>query len=916
MKEETLKKNILKASLVYLALITAVYFPVVFCGRTLSMAARFPWFKSGLPRQTYDMPNTFNVDIAHPAAYEEALDVFIGNQLRQGVLPLWNPYQGCGITMIGQFSTRVIFPFQILQNIFGWVWRDFFLLFRVFAAALGVFIFLKVLGLGFYPSLAGGIIFGFSGSMTIMLTLTEKSNHSMLMPYVLLGCELLNRKINLRSISFLSITAALLVLADQPEVSFYALILVVCYYFFRISVTRDEVSWNKKAFIFLLAMLIALIISSPLYVPFLMNSGEYYHLHPPGSTMGVQSPAPVSVLMASVFPEFMRYRMSIAPVTVNFGWDYLGGYLGPAACFLILAGIKKKWWGRKTYLFFLVFGALMVLKNIGVPPVSWIGHLPVFDQVWTPRWTGAVWSLPLILAAAMGFEALLSGFKDKPDDKTGKPDYLLMIPGFFIIFLGFFLHYVLWTFVELPEVLLRFIIVFRWVLFIPGYAAVVLSLRKMRYFWAFAAILALVIISVARFPFTLLQYSPISLIAVTDKLQRISIWQGMAEAVIAGVGLSFSLLILLNRDNVEENLRALTGTSVIVLGMMFHVTLGYGETARAIRLFFYALILCVLLIYTRKKTSVVRIRNTALISLPCLALIGFAGARNMPVRESPFEYPQAVRDYDGISRIMGIRGVTFPNSSSVYEIQDVKSIVSTSIERFQLFQDYCLSVIPQGKYHSLWYTGIMDKVTGVDIAGNIRARSEFFSLAGIGSYLSNKYENLPDTEIVYDGIIKKYRNKAAMPRAFMVRDWEISDSPQSSLRWMLENSGYFSEKAVVEDAEREEIPETFIPRQGELDYSVKFESYNINSLILRVEVPEPALLVLTDTYHPEWRARVNGVETEIYPVNLAFRGLFIEPGTHKVEFIYSPKSFYLPLIFSGLTLSGLFFLLLLNKKCD
>lgn len=62
--------------------------------------------------------------------------------------------------------------------------------------------------------------------------------------------------------------------------------------------------------------------------------------------------------------------------------------------------------------------------------------------------------------------------------------------------------------------------------------------------------------------------------------------------------------------------------------------------------------------------------------------------------------------------------------------------------------------------------------------------------------------------------------------------------------------------------------------------------------ILDVDSPGGGILVLNDTYYPEWHVYVDGEERELLRVNFNFMGVEIEPGIHKVEFKYCPDSFY------------------------
>ena len=51
----------------------------------------------------------------------------------------------------------------------------------------------------------------------------------------------------------------------------------------------------------------------------------------------------------------------------------------------------------------------------------------------------------------------------------------------------------------------------------------------------------------------------------------------------------------------------------------------------------------------------------------------------------------------------------------------------------------------------------------------------------------------------------------------------------------------------------------------------------------------PAWLVLTDTWFPGWRARVDGVETPILRAHHAFRAVALPPGRHDVDFTFRPR---------------------------
>ena len=113
---------------------------------------------------------------------------------------------------------------------------------------------------------------------------------------------------------------------------------------------------------------------------------------------------------------------------------------------------------------------------------------------------------------------------------------------------------------------------------------------------------------------------------------------------------------------------------------------------------------------------------------------------------------------------------------------------------------------------------------------------------------------------------------------------------------------------------------------GGLSNEVEFIVEKNNELHLRVRVKGNALLVLSDTYYPGWKAfvypvrydsynqgtlvdtdlsnRVDGEEVKIYRADYNFRAIPLKAGEYEVKFIYNPISFKIGTLVSFLTLVG------------
>jgi hypothetical protein len=86
---------------------------------------------------------------------------------------------------------------------------------------------------------------------------------------------------------------------------------------------------------------------------------------------------------------------------------------------------------------------------------------------------------------------------------------------------------------------------------------------------------------------------------------------------------------------------------------------------------------------------------------------------------------------------------------------------------------------------------------------------------------------------------------------------------------------------------------------------VRIVQYRPELVVLETETPEPAVLVLSDTFDPRWRAWDNGQPTPIVRANHALRAVFLTPGRHRVEFRYRQPSVLVGLGLTLATLAGL-----------
>jgi hypothetical protein len=137
-----------------------------------------------------------------------------------------------------------------------------------------------------------------------------------------------------------------------------------------------------------------------------------------------------------------------------------------------------------------------------------------------------------------------------------------------------------------------------------------------------------------------------------------------------------------------------------------------------------------------------------------------------------------------------------------------------------------------------------------------------------------------------------YENTRVLPRAFLAGDTVVEPDPDRAIGLM--RSLDLGRTAVI----NRPLPRALSPPSG----TVRIDRASAGEVVAQVETTGEALLVLTDTFYPGWRASVDGRPVSIVQANVLFRGVVVPAGSHEVRFWFDPLSVKLGLAMSGLAL--------------
>ena len=157
---------------------------------------------------------------------------FFSDSLRKGVIPLWDPYIGCGVPTFGGGQFRPFNPFQIpfyfhpSTNIYS-----FSIFLEIIAGFIFMYFFLLRNGLTILASIFGSLIFVMNPYVMNRLSFLDHLAAYFFLPLLLMAVDYLNQK-GVKAIFIASIPFVLMGHIGHPELCFINTIIASLYFLF------------------------------------------------------------------------------------------------------------------------------------------------------------------------------------------------------------------------------------------------------------------------------------------------------------------------------------------------------------------------------------------------------------------------------------------------------------------------------------------------------------------------------------------------------------------------------------------------------------------------------------------------------------------------------------------------------------
>lgn len=154
---------------------------------------------------------------------------------RAGTWPLWNPYNGNGAPLLANYQSALLYPPNWLyllvpaEHGMGWLAA-----LHVAWAGLGMYAFLRQLGLSRFAALAGALAFEFNGYLIARLTFLSITYAVAWLPWLFWAVERLIIRRRVTAAAVLALVVGLELLAGHAQTAAYGLAGAACYGLWRL----------------------------------------------------------------------------------------------------------------------------------------------------------------------------------------------------------------------------------------------------------------------------------------------------------------------------------------------------------------------------------------------------------------------------------------------------------------------------------------------------------------------------------------------------------------------------------------------------------------------------------------------------------------------------------------------------------
>lgn len=261
----------------------------------------------------------------------------------------------------------------------------------------------------------------------------------------------------------------------------------------------------------------------------------------------------------------------------------------------------------------------------------------------------------------------------------------------------------------------------------------------------------------------------------------------------------------------------------------------------------------------------------------------FSSFPKVPYMEKLKEAPERVRSY-------GSFWAFYPSTASGFGVDDLGFFFGLVPKRFVSFSNVLLiknyfknDLRPPAlrAFPILEHEHILDllNVKYLILPSNPRFFAQF-----------NLYRMMKLPPLVYNREVRIFERPNAFPRVFIVHRAIFEPRDQIALAEMDKLGPDLRNVAIINTPMIPDVMARLLSSPPEDNSSARLTKYTPNEVIVEAHMQHPGIVVLSDSYHPDWQVYVNGQPWKLLPADYLLRGVFLLPGHYEVKFVFEPRS--------------------------
>jgi hypothetical protein len=409
------------AALLFALVVLAYLWPVLLGGKVLApdtlLYELVPWAYAPPP----DLAHFHNYLMADPALVTRPWREAVRELIRGGTLPLWNPHALTGVPLLSNPQAGIFTPFSVPLWLLPFNWAlGLSAALKLLAAALGTYLLVRELRLGFLPGLAAGIAFALCSFNVMWLTWEALPAVAVMLPWMLWLVERLFAGGGLGSACGLALVTAVAIGGGHPGTQVHVLVAAGLYALLRAAFGGGRASSLRPLGLALGGLLLGAALIGALLIPEILSSHGTVGTHARAGGMGTLpglARMPLRTIATPLLPDwwgrpsaFETPNQPLLGLPVNYQERTF--YPGALALLLAAVGLTSRTALRRQAPL-LILAALGLGGALHAPGLWWLlSHLPPLSLIENQR-LHFVFELAVAVLAAFGLQAIL----DRPQER-------------------------------------------------------------------------------------------------------------------------------------------------------------------------------------------------------------------------------------------------------------------------------------------------------------------------------------------------------------------------------------------------------------------------------------------------------------------------------------------------------------------